>query len=338
MKIKKMEKDSDDNEKNNDLLNTLIPSGKEDDNAILRKSQNSTSSNNITTPHKEYKIEKLPENITDYNKSIKVILLGDSNVGKTSIINCLEQKDLLQHQTISLEYFNYNIKINNYTIRMQIWDTVGHEKFNSITANYYKTTDIVLFVYAINDLNSFNNLEHWFNELNDKGNINISNPNNSNAEDVIEKNMIKILVGNKKDLINERKVTYEMGEKLRKEKNFHLFKEITCHYENKNEAIMDENSSDEIKEDNKNDNGNDNLKIENYDKEGNKNDDKDCVKNLFFEIGKIVYKEFIEDYSRMNSSVYCYEASDSILELTPEKSESDGNIKVQNNKKQPCCC
>ena len=115
-----MEKDSDDNEKNNDLLNTLIPSGKEDDNAILRKSQNSTSSNNITTPHKEYKIEKLPENITDYNKSIKVILLGDSNVGKTSIINCLEQKDLLQHQTISLEYFNYNIKINNYTIRMQI--------------------------------------------------------------------------------------------------------------------------------------------------------------------------------------------------------------------------
>ena len=164
-----------------------------------------------------------------------------------------------------------------------------------------------------------------------------SNPNNSNAEDVIEKNMIKILVGNKKDLINERKVTYEMGEKLRKEKNFHLFKEITCHYENKNEAIMDENSSDEIKEDNNNDNGNDNLKIENYDKEDNKNDDKDCVKNLFFEIGKIAYQEYVEDHgSRMNSSVYYYEASNSILELTPEKSESEGISTTK--KKKKCCC
>ena len=72
---------------------------------------------------------------------------------------------------------------------MQIWDTVGNEKFKSITLNYYKTADVVIFMYAINDINSFNSIYKWLDELNDKGN---------NEED---KNIIKILVGNKKDLL-----------------------------------------------------------------------------------------------------------------------------------------
>ena len=60
---------------------------------------------------------------------------------------------------------------------MQIWDTVGQEKFNSITANYYKTTDVAIFVYSINDVDSFNNIEKWLNALNDKGNNNNENIN-----------------------------------------------------------------------------------------------------------------------------------------------------------------
>ncbi len=73
---------------------------------------------------------------------------------------------------------------------MQIWDTVGNEKFKSITLNYYKTADVVIFMYAINDLNSFNNIYKWLEELYEKGN---------KEED---KNIIKILVVNKKDLKN----------------------------------------------------------------------------------------------------------------------------------------
>jgi len=230
-------------------------------------------------------IEKLPKSCSVYDKSIKIILLGDSGVGKTSLLNCLEPNDidLNQKKTISLEYFNYIIKANNNIIRMQIWDTVGHEKFNSIISNYYKTTDVAIFMYSIDNIESFNNINNWFNELNDKGN----NDNNIKT--------IKILLGNKNDLEKERKVTYEMGEKLKNEKNFYFFQEINCSYKNKEEN--------------------------------------DLVQNLFFEIGKIVYKEYIfTKMERVNSSVYNYEASNSIL------ATSDSQTNATNKKHKSCFC
>ena len=230
-------------------------------------------------------IEKLPKSCSVYDKSIKIILLGDSGVGKTSLLNCLEPNDidLNQKKTISLEYFNYIIKANNNIIRMQIWDTVGHEKFNSIISNYYKTTDVAIFMYSIDNIESFNNINNWFNELNDKGN----NDNNIKT--------IKILLGNKNDLEKERKVTYEMGEKLKNEKNFYFFQEINCSYKNKEEN--------------------------------------DLVQNLFFEIGKIVYKEYIfTKMERVNSSVYNYEASNSIL------AASDSQTNSTNKKHKSCFC
>jgi len=230
-------------------------------------------------------IEKLPKSCSIYDKSIKIILLGDSGVGKTSLLNCLEPNDidLNQKKTISLEYFNYIIKANNNIIRMQIWDTVGHEKFNSIISNYYKTTDVAIFMYSIDNIESFNNINNWFNELNDKGN----NDNNIKT--------IKILLGNKNDLEKERKVTYEMGEKLKNEKNFYFFQEINCSYKNKEEN--------------------------------------DLVQNLFFEIGKIVYKEYIfTKMERVNSSVYNYEASNSIL------ATSDSQTNTTNKKHKSCFC
>lgn len=311
---------------NNKLSDNIIQKDKEEVNNDLK-----TSANLAKDPPKEYIIEKLPDNTTEYDKSIKVILLGDSSVGKTRILNCLEQRDILQQKTMSLEYFNYILKINNYTIRMQIWDTVGQDKFNSIIDNYYKTTDIAIFVYAINDLKSFNNIENWLEKLKEKGGSNSLSVSNTN-EIMVDKNMIKILVGNKKDLHKERKVTYQMGEKLKKENNFNLFKEISCEYEN-NEAILDDNSSDNIKEE-------EILNIEKLNENENNDEniiEKDCIKNLFFEIGKIAYQEYVEDHgSRMNSSIYYYEASNSILELTPEKSESEGISTTK--KKKKCCC
>ena len=317
---------------NNKLSDNIVQNEKEEDNKELKNTKELTNSTN--DPPKEYIIEKLPDNTTEYDKSIKVILLGDSSVGKTRILNCLEQRDILQQKTISLEYFNYNIKINNYTIRMQIWDTVGQDKFNSIIDNYYKTADIAIFVYAINDLKSFNNIENWLEKLKEKGGNNSLSISGSN-EIMVEKNMIKILVGNKKDLHKERKVTYQMGEKLKKENNFNLFKEISCEYEN-NDAILDDNSSDNIniKEE-------ENLNIQKINENENNDEniiEKDCIKNLFFEIGKIAYHEYVEEHgSRMNSSVYYYEASNSILELTPEKSENEGTTTITKKKKK-CCC
>ena len=74
--------------------------------------------NQFINNNQELSIEYLPENSTNYDISVKVILLGDSNVGKSSIVNCLQQDSNLQRKTISLELYNYIIKINSIVIRM----------------------------------------------------------------------------------------------------------------------------------------------------------------------------------------------------------------------------
>lgn len=267
-------------------------------------------------------IENMPDNPMNYDKSIKVIILGDSNVGKSSIVNCLQQDTTLQRKTISLEHYNYTIKINKFILRMQIWDTVGQEKFDSITTNYYRTTDVAILVYAINDINSFNNITRWDEELNDKGYINSENDSNM-------KSMIKVLVGNKKDLEKERKVSYEQGVKLCEEKDFNFFEEINCKYYK--EGIFDESSSyisnkeQKIEMNKDNDDKND----DNDKDENNNEDDKDCVKDLFERIGKIIYKQYLkEQNNRQNSTNYVYEASASILEGKDEEEEED----------KSCCC
>ena len=77
------------------------------------------------------KIERLDDNRNDYDKSIKVIFLGDSNAGKSSIIERIKINtfNINQRATISLEHHNLILKIDSYIIRMQIWDTAGQEKF-----------------------------------------------------------------------------------------------------------------------------------------------------------------------------------------------------------------
>ena len=252
-------------------------------------------------------IEKLPEDTKNYDKAIKIILLGDSNVGKSSIVFCLnnEQYNNYQRKSLGLQHFNYVIKIKGVTIRMQIWDTLGQEKFDSITSNYYKNTDVAIFIYAINDLNSFNKIEQWDKQLNDKDNneINdINNEENNDNKNQQEKNkkLIKVLIGNKKDLIQERKITYEEGKKLSEEKNFEFFQEICCNLE-------DEACQKNIIE----------------------------INNLFDNIGRKIYKDYIKNgRSRLSSGSYTYHATNSIL----ISNENTNNKNKENDKARSCCC
>ena len=296
----------------------------------------------------DFTLEKLPDDTSNYDKSIKIILIGDSNVGKTSIFQLLNnnQYNNYQRKSLGLQHYNYFIKINNVTIRMQIWDTVGQEKFDSLTLNYYKNTDVAIFVYAINDLNSFNKIEQWDTQLsntqiiNDKNNeqnneneinnniiinneqnneneinnnININNEQKveknkdlikvllGNKKDLENKDLIKVLLGNKKDLENERKVTYEQGEELAKNKKFEIFREISCNSE------IEENGE-------------------------NKNIEE--IIDLFDNIGKKVYIDFVkDDRGRLNSASYCYQATNSIL-----YSNENGNNDSKNDNKSSSCC
>ena len=154
-----------------------------------------------TNTQEHISIERLQDS-KEYDKSIKVILIGDSYVGKSSIIDRLKSNTfkINQPSTIGLEHHSIIIKINSYILRMQIWDTAGLEKFDSIAATYYKSTEVVLFVYAINLKSSFDRIIDWAKQVDD---------NKTNDEE-----QLRILIGNKTDLESKREVSFEEGKAL----------------------------------------------------------------------------------------------------------------------------
>ena len=96
---------------------------------------------------------------------------------------------------------------------MQLWDTAGQEKYNSIISNYYKGTDVAIFVYSIDKQETFENIQMWFKHLKE------------NNED-----SLNILIGNKLDMEKEgaRVVSYENAENFARDNNFFLIREISC--------------------------------------------------------------------------------------------------------------
>ena len=162
------------------------------------------------------KIEKIKDSGNNYDKSIKVILLGDSSVGKSSIIERLKSDSFNNNQsaTISLEHHNLIIKINSFIVRMQIWDTAGQEKFDAIASTYYKSADVVIFVYSINIRDSFDRVSQWSKQVDENSSI--------------DEQQIRILIGNKTDLNNERVVSTEEGKDLAKQIGCVHFDEISC--------------------------------------------------------------------------------------------------------------
>ena len=123
-----------------------------------------------------------------------------------------EDKFRDKHQiTIGVEFASKTIEINNKLIKIQIWDTAGHEAFQSITRTYYKGAVGALLVYDITNKESFLHCQNWLKEIKENG----------------DKDVIIILVGNKCDLEKERKVSQQEGEKFA-EKNDLFFLETSA--------------------------------------------------------------------------------------------------------------
>ena len=93
-------------------------------------------------------------------------------------------------------------------IKVKIWDTAGQEKFKSISTQYIKNCDGILLIYAINNKKTFENIENWLNEIENKKKKN---------------NIPLVLIGNKIDLEKEREVSFQEGEKLAQIYNMEFF-------------------------------------------------------------------------------------------------------------------
>ena len=131
-------------------------------------------------------------NMTDVDYIFKVLIIGDSSVGKSNIL--LRFSDNIFHDTflptIGVDFKIRNVTVGEKSIKLNIWDTAGQERFKTITSAYYKGAHGIILVYDITDRDSFNNIGNWIAEVRKHAGPNV----------------VKLLVGNKCDLEAERKV------------------------------------------------------------------------------------------------------------------------------------
>ena len=123
---------------------------------------------------------------------LKVIVIGDSGVGKTNLITrfCENNFKDTYVATIGVDFKIKSLPINDKKIKMQIWDTAGQERFKNITQTYYKGAAGILLVYSMTDARSFENVEKWITQI------------DNNAPEGVS----KILVATKQDLERDRSV------------------------------------------------------------------------------------------------------------------------------------
>jgi Ras-related protein Rab-1A len=156
----------------------------------------------------------------------KVLLLGDSTVGKTCFLMKYTDKTFqdIHMATIGLDYRLRSMKLKSgKSIKLQIWDTAGQDRFRAITKNYYKGSHGIILIYDITNTQSFENVKTWVNQIREEASSNV----------------IIYIAGNKVDMEDERKVDRDDGEKLAEELGFPFVETSAKNGININETFED---------------------------------------------------------------------------------------------------
>ena len=174
----------------------------------------STTGSSKVEEEEEFKVELLPEDYAQYDLSFKLIVIGDSGVGKSCLTTKAVKNNFEDYYqaTVGFEFLTFSVKIEDKLIKLQIWDTCGQEQYKSLITNFYRNASLAMMVYAINSRESFNNINRWLKEIRIQ-----SHPD------------VKILlIGNKSDLENERVVSYEEAKKFQEENQILYFCETSA--------------------------------------------------------------------------------------------------------------
>jgi len=151
----------------------------------------------------------------------KILLIGDSGVGKTSVIlrftkNIFKDEFL---NSIGVDFKSKDLNIDGKKIKLQIWDTAGQERFRTITSSYYRGAHAIAVVFDVTNRQSYEHVQRWMSDINKYA----------------KENVLKFLIGNKSDLVNDIKVLYEEARALASQMNTTYFSLSAKKNENINE-------------------------------------------------------------------------------------------------------
>ena len=121
--------------------------------------------------------------------------MGDAGVGKSSIILRYTKNEFNASMvsSIGVDFKTKDIIVDNKKVKLQLWDTAGHERFRTITTSYYRGAHGIATVFDLTDRQTFEHVEKWLEEINKYA----------------KENVMRFLIGNKSDLVDKRQVSYE---------------------------------------------------------------------------------------------------------------------------------
>jgi small GTP-binding protein len=132
----------------------------------------------------------------EIDKKVKIVLVGDTNVGKTTLFNKLRCEDYVKESpTIGVDFTVLRKNINNENIKINIWDTAGQERFKSIVRSYFREISGAILIFDLSEYSSYINIQNWLNLI--------------NQENTCDHNHPVLLIGNKSDkrqIINNKDI------------------------------------------------------------------------------------------------------------------------------------
>jgi Ras-related protein Rab-1A len=162
--------------------------------------------------------------MNNYNYLFKLLLIGDSSVGKSSILTQFADQAFISSyiSTIGVDFKIRTIDLDGKIIKLHAWDTSGEERFRTITSSYYRGTHGIIIVYDITDRDSFKHVKYCIKEV----------------EKYASDNVKMLLVGNKCDLESKREVSKQEGKELANEYKIPFLETSAKENSNINETFM----------------------------------------------------------------------------------------------------
>ena len=170
-------------------------------------------------------IEEVTSSDVREDYKLKVVIVGDSGVGKSNLIKRFTSNEFNANSkaTVGVEFLSKSYKINDKIFKIEMWDTAGQERYKSITSAYYKGAKGALLVYDTTSGQSFENISKWLSEIKEKTN----------------KETKLILIGNKIDLKDSKVVSTELALAKAKEWGMPLMETSAKDATNVKEAFHD---------------------------------------------------------------------------------------------------